>query len=99
MIFFHPGIDGAQLGASLIEGGSGSETRKKFRHAMDPLGDHRCREMMGAAGNVGDDFGLLGIWDARLEHTDDRGRAIAKAKGFANNGGISVESVRPKTIG
>ena len=32
---------------------------------------------MGTAGHVGDDFGVLGIRDAGLEHADDRGGAIA----------------------
>src|SRR5262249_22641463 len=61
------------------------------------------REMVWAAGYVGDDFGLLGIWDARLQHADDRGGAIfpnaAKVNGFANNGRISLEGLRPETIG
>jgi hypothetical protein len=51
--------------------------------------------MMRTAGHVRDDFGLLRIWDARFEHTDDRGGAIAldaaKVNGFANNRWISLE--------
>src|SRR5262249_39425171 len=70
---------------------------------MDTLGNHCCREMMRTAGYVRDDFGLLGIGDARLEHADNRSGAIAfdaaKIDGFANNGGISIESIRPETIG
>ncbi len=70
---------------------------------MDTLGDHCCREMMRTAGNVGDDFGLLGIWDGRFEHADDRRRAIlpnaAKVNGLTNNRRISLEGVRPETIG
>src|SRR5262249_51305787 len=103
MIPFHRGVHGAQFGARLIEGRSRSETRKKFRHPMDTFGDHGCREMMGTAGHVSDDFSLLGIWDARLQHADDRGGAIfpnaAKVNGFANNGRISLEGLRPETIG
>ena len=103
MVFFHRGVNGAQFDPSLIEGGSRSETTKKFRHPMNTLGDHGCREMMWAAGHIGGDFGLLGIWNGRLEHADDRGGAIApdaaKVNGFANNGRISIEGVRPETIG
>ena len=58
---------------------------------------------MGTAGHVGDDFGLLWIWNAILEHADDGGGAIfpnaPKVNGFANNGRISLEGVRPETIG
>jgi hypothetical protein len=102
VIFFHRRVHGAQFGASLVERVSGSETRKKFRHPMDTLGDHGRREMMGTAGHVSDDFGLLGIGNARLKHADDGGGAIlpnaAKVNGLANNRRISVKTVRPKTI-
>jgi len=40
MFLDHSPVDGAQLGASLIEGGTGSETAKEFSHAMDTAGDH-----------------------------------------------------------
>jgi hypothetical protein len=59
--------------------------------------------MVRAAGYVGDNFGLLGIWDTRLKHADDRSRAITlnapKVNGFANNGRVLLEGVRPETIG
>src|SRR4029077_17549182 len=95
VIFIVCSINGPQFGASLIESGSGTETRKQFGHSMDTLGNHGCREMMRTAGYVRDDFGLLRIRDARLEHADDRGGAIAldaaKVNRFANNGRISLE--------
>ena len=34
VVFFHRRVHGAQFDASLLEGGSGSETRKELRHAM-----------------------------------------------------------------
>src|SRR4029077_11438669 len=90
VIFFDRSVNGPQFGASLIESGSRSETRKQFGHSMDTLGNHGCREMMRTAGDVRDDFGLLRIWDARFEHADDRGGTIAldaaKINSFANNG-------------
>ena len=70
---------------------------------MDALGHHGSREVMGAAGHVGDDFGLLGIRNTTFEHANDRGGAIApnaaKVNGSANDGRISVKRVRPETIG
>src|SRR5438045_2843618 len=77
--------------------------RKKLRHAMNPSGNHGCRKVMGTAGHVADDFSLLGIGDAGLEHADDRGGTIAlnapKVNGLANDGRVSPEGVRPETIG
>jgi hypothetical protein len=35
MFLDHKPVDGAQLGASLIEGGTGSEMAEEFSHAMD----------------------------------------------------------------
>src|SRR5512132_833509 len=99
MIFFYRGVHGAQFRASLIERGTGSETRKKFRHAMRALSHHRGSEMVRAARDIRDDLGLLRIRDARLEHADDRGGAITKTNGLANDGGIAIQRVRPKAIG
>src|SRR5262245_1625563 len=69
---------------------------------MDAHGDHGGREMMRAARHIRDDFGLLGIWDARFEHTNDRRVAItfnaAEVNRLANYGRISIERVGPKTI-
>ena len=59
MFLDHGRIDGAQLGASLIEGDTGSETAEELSHAMDTAGDHGGGEMMRAGDDVGDDFGVL----------------------------------------
>src|SRR5260370_16959489 len=67
MFLDHGPVDGAQLGASLIEGGTGSETAKELSHAMDTAGDHGG----GGGLRVGDAFavnsGALGNADAGLE--------------------------------
>ncbi len=91
MVLLHRGIDGAQLGASLIEGDTGSETPEEFGHAMDAPGDHGCGQMMRAGDHVGDDFSILGIWHAGFEDADDCRRPITyatQANGFADDGRI-----------
>src|SRR5579863_10626188 len=58
---------------------------------------------MDAAGDdVGDDFSILGIGDARLEDTNDRRRAITDApetNRFADDRRIFLESGVPETVG
>src|ERR1041384_794039 len=103
MFLGHYLVNRAQLGASLIECGAGSETSKDLGHAMDTPGDHGRGEVVRAGDHVGNDFGILGIWDAGFEDTDDGGRPIAKgsaikANGFANNRRIFLKSCGPETI-
>src|SRR5260370_36104539 len=103
MCFGHRSVDGAQLGASLIESGTGSETAKELRHAMEATSDHGCREVVRAGDDVGDDFGILGIGDGRFEDADDSGRAIAhgapaEAHSFTEDGRILPKSGGPETI-
>src|SRR5467141_4045763 len=97
-------VDGAQLSASLIEGGTGSETAKEFRHAVEAASDHGCREVVRAGDDVGHDFGILGIGDGGFEAADDGGRSIAhgtpdEAKGFAHDARIFPKSGCTETIG
>src|SRR6267378_8103073 len=97
-------VDGAQLSASLIEGGTGSETTKELRHAVEAASDHGCREVVRAGDDVGYDFGILGIGDGGFEDADDGGGSIAhgapaEAKGFAHDARIFPKSGRPETIG
>src|SRR6202158_3007061 len=102
MVFLHRGVDGAQLGASLIESGSGSKTPKKLRHAMDAAGNHSCGKMMRTGDYVRDDLGILRIWDAGFEDANDGRRAVAyaaEANGFADDRGVLVKRIRPETIG
>src|SRR6266481_7997891 len=104
MCFGHRSVDGAQLGASLIESDIGSETAKELRHAMEAARNHRGREVVRAGDDVGDDFGVLGIGDGGFEDADDRGSAVAhgapaEADRFAENGRILAKSGRPETIG
>ena len=94
----HGPVDGAQLGASLIEGGAGSETAEEFSHAMDTAGDHGGGEMVRAGNDIGDDFRFLRIRDAGFQYADDGGRDAAKTHGFADHRSISVKIVRPETI-
>src|SRR5690349_692448 len=97
-------VNRAQLGASLIECGGGSETSKDLGHAMYTTGDHGRGEVVRAGDHVGNDFCVLGIWDTGFEDTDDGGRPIAegsaiKANGFADDRRIFLKSGCPETIG
>src|SRR5258708_127086 len=97
-------IDGAQLSASLIEGGTGRETAKELRHAVETASDHGCREVVRAGDDVGHDFGILGIGDGGFEDADDGGRPVAhgapaEADSFTEDGRILAKSGRPETIG
>src|SRR5580658_9463863 len=100
MFLDHGPIDGAQLGASLIERGAGSETAKELGHAMDTGSDHGGGEVVRAGNDVGDDFGVLRIWDAGFEDADNGGRAITKdaaikANGFTDDGRVFLKSGGP----
>src|SRR5271168_1697013 len=102
MFLNHGPVDGAQLGARLVEGGTGSETAKELGHAMDTAGDHGGGDVVRAGNDIGDDFGVLGIGDAGFENTDDSGRTIAKdtdvkANCFADDRRIFLESGGPET--
>src|SRR3984957_17760750 len=68
---------------------------------MDAAGDHGRRKMMRTGDHVGDDFGILGIGDARLEHANDGRRPITdatEANGFADDRRILSKSGRPETV-
>src|SRR5260370_13207843 len=104
MCFGHGPVDGAQLGAGLIEGGTGSESAKELGHAMEAAGDHGCREVVRDGDDVGDNFGFLRIGDAGFEDADDGAvpiahRPAAKPEGFADDGRILPKSGCPETIG
>src|SRR5258708_32867447 len=101
MVLLHHRVGGAQLSASLIERDSGSETAEKLSHAMDAASDHGGGKMVRAGDHVGDDFGILRIWDARLEDTNDSRSAITdatEANGFAENRRRLLKSGRPDTV-
>ena len=102
MVLLHRGVDGEQLSPSLIEGDSRSQTAEKLSHAMNAASDHGCGKMMRAGDHVGNDFGILGIGDARLEHANDGRRPITdatEANGFADDRRILAQSGRPETVG
>jgi hypothetical protein len=70
---------------------------------MDTAGDHGGGEVVRAGHDVGDDFGVLGIWDGGFEDADDGSGPIAKdtaikANSFADDGRIFLKSGRPETI-
>src|SRR6185369_5203848 len=98
MLLDHGSVDGTQLGASLIEGGAGSETAEEFSHAMDTASDHGGGEMVRAGDHIGDDFRFLRIRDAGFEYSDDGGRDAAKTHCLADHRSIFVEIVRPEPI-
>jgi len=57
---------------------------------------------MRAGDDVGDDFGILRIGDARFEDANDGRRAVtyaAEANGFAEDRRIFLESGGPETVG
>src|SRR5258708_864803 len=104
MRFGHSAVDGAQLGASLIEGDTRSETRKEFGHAMDTAGHHSCGEVVRTGDDVGHNFRLLRIGDGGFEDADDRGGATshgaaAEKNSFADDARIFPESGGPETVG
>jgi hypothetical protein len=39
-------------------------------HAVEAAGDHGCRQVVRAADNVGDDFGIFGIRDTGFEDAE-----------------------------
>jgi hypothetical protein len=78
MFLDHGSIDGAQLSPSLIESDTGSQTTKELSHAMDTAGDHGGGEVVRAGDDIGDDLGVLRIWDAGFEDADDGRSPIAK---------------------
>ena len=93
-------MEGA-LSPEAISGDSENQTAEKLSHAMDAASDHGCGKMMRAGGHVGDDFTILGIWDARFEDANDCRRAITDAtevNGFAEERRILVTSCRPETV-
>jgi hypothetical protein len=101
MVLLHRGINGAQLSASLIEGGSGSQTAENLSHAMDAASDHGCGKMMRAGDHVENNFGILRIWDARFEDANDCRRPITdatEANRFAKDRRILVKSGRPEAV-
>ena len=79
MIFLHRGVDRAQFGAGLVESDAGSEVAEKFGHAMDAARDHGGGKVVRTGDDVGDDFSVGGIRDARLKDADDGGGAVADA--------------------
>ena len=103
MVLLHGGVDGAQLGASLIESGAGSETAEELGHAMDAAGDHGGGKVMRAGDDVGDDFGVLGIGDAGFEDADDGRRrdrrCCSRRTVLPMTEGSFLKSGRPETVG
>src|SRR5438445_6669552 len=104
MFLDHGPVNGAQLGASLIQGGTGSQAAKELRHAMDTASDHGGGDVMRAGDDVGDDFGVLGIGDAGFEDADDGGGPIAKytdikPNSFSDDRRVFLKSGGPETIG
>src|SRR5215471_4107848 len=102
MLLLDRGVNCLQLAASLFEGCSGSQAAKELGHAVHAARNHCRREMMWAGDDVGDDFGVLRIRDAGLEHTDYRCNSIAKAaelNSLTEDRRIFVERVCPETIG
>src|SRR5260370_36495780 len=97
-------VGGEQFVASLLEGDSGSGTRKELGHAMDAAGDHGCREVVRAGDDVSHDFGVLGIGDGGFEDADDGSgstahKAPAELNGFADDARLFPKSGSAETIG
>src|SRR5215813_11892425 len=102
MVSLHRGVDRAQLSTSLVESGSGRETAEKFSHAMNAAGDHGRGEMMRAGDDVGDDFGVLWVWDAGLEDANDFHRPLTNAaeeNSLADYRRLFAKGGGPETIG
>src|SRR5581483_8167193 len=65
---------------------------------MDAALHHGCRQVMRAGDDVRDDFGVGGVWYARLENADDGCRPVAEADCLAKHRGIALQRGRPKTV-
>src|SRR5580704_14857298 len=102
MFFLHRGVGRAQLSASLFHSDPGSQTAEQFSHAMDAARDHGRGKMMRAGDDVGNNFGILRIWDARLEDANDCRRSITDATQpyrLSQDRRILVKSGCPETVG
>src|SRR5262249_10518341 len=101
MVFLHRGIRRAQFGTGLSESGTRREAAKDLCHTMDAPGYHGGGEVVRASDDVRNDFGVLGIGDARLEYANDSRSAIAEAAQphrFADNRAVLLERGGPETI-
>ena len=75
------------------------EPAEQLRHPVDPPGHHRCRQMMRAGHDVGDDFGFRRIRHRGLQHTHHRCRALAQPDRLAKHRRIALERRRPEPVG
>ena len=91
-------VRGLQLGARLLEVRTRREPAEQLRHAMDAAVLHRRGHVMRARHHVGDQLGFGGVGHRRLEHADDRRRAIAQLDLLAEHAVVAVERRAPEAV-
>ena len=89
----------SQLGARLLERRARRQPAEQFGHAVHAAILHGGGHVMRAGHHVGDDLGFRGIRDRRLEHTNDRHRAVAELDGLADDRFVAVEPGGPEAVG
>ena len=94
----HAAVNGAQLRARLLEVGARREPAEELRHPMHAAVLHRRRHVMRARDDVRDQLRFGGIRHRRLEHADDRRRAIAQLDLLAEHVLVAVQRLGPEAM-
>ena len=81
-----------------LEVGARRKPAEQLGHAVHAAIHHRGGQMVRAGHDVRDDLGLRGIRNGRLEHADDRRRAVAEPDRLADDGGVAVERRAPEAM-
>src|SRR5258708_39802362 len=66
---------------------------------MDAAGHHGCREVVWAGDDVGDDFGVLRIWDRGFDDANDRSGSTSQEAAAEKNGLADDARIFPKAGG
>jgi hypothetical protein len=91
-------VCGGELGARGVEVRTRREPAEKLRHPMHTARHHRCRQVMRACDDVGDDLGLGRIRHRGFQHTHDGRGAIAQPHSFSEHRRVAVERRRPEAV-
>ena len=99
MLLENGAMDGLELGSRSLDFDARRESTEQLRHPMHTPVDHRRIQVMRARDDVGDDLGLGGVGNRRLEDADDRRGAIAQPNGPADHGWIALKLGGPEPVG
>jgi len=98
MLFNHRGVGDPELRPRLFQSRARGQPAEQLRHAVDAPGDHGGREVVRAGDDVGDDLGLCGIRDGRLQHPDDGRDPRAQLDDLSEHRGVAMQRGRPKVV-